>query len=411
MAEMNKLNHYSQSGHCYPDLIEKKEGKIVAELRSTIWKEDFQRINENFLTVLHEPLKNGIKILFCAKISYSPVYGLSLRILDIDPSWSLGELEKEKQQTLTRIRQEGVFNTNRSLKLPLLPKRIAIVSVETSKGYSDFRAVIDENKWGYSFFHMLFPALLQGENAIRSILAQMERIIRVKHHFDAVAIIRGGGGDVGLACYNNYELAKTIALFPLPVFTGIGHSTNETVVEMVAFRNAITPTELADFLIQQFHNFAVPVTTAQDFVINKVRQLLQDEKTRVLHTVRYFKSVTRFRLGQGRNEVQQEIIGLQRQSADFITKIKERDLRQQAGFFAKIFSFLQVQLKEITGIQRNIELLDPVNVLNRGYSITLVEDKVVKTVSHVGKGTVLRTILADGNIISTTNSVNKNKNP
>lgn len=406
-AEMNKLNHYPQSGHCYPDLVEKTDGKIVAEMRSTIWKDDFQRINENFLNVLHEPLKSGIKILFCAKISYNPVYGLSLRILDVDPSWSLGELEKEKQQTLEKIRKEGIFNTNRLLALPLLPRRIAVISVQTSKGYADFRKIIDDNGWGYSFFHMLFPALLQGENAVNSILGQLERIRMVQHHFDAVAIIRGGGGDVGLACYNNYELAKTIALFPLPVITGIGHSTNETVAEMIAFKNAITPTELADYLIQKFHNFSVPLKNAEEILVNKLSRLLQDEKSRVLNTVRYFKSVTLSRLARSKNEIQQEIKALQRQSGYFIQQKQERLVIQKINIFAKIFSFIHIQLKDMTGMERNIELLNPVNVLNRGYSITLVNGKALKTVSVVKEGTILKTILADGNIISTAQSVNK----
>ncbi len=405
-AEMNKLNHYPHSGHCYPDLVEKTDGKIVAEMRSTIWRDDFQRINDHFLDVLHEPLKNGIKILFCAKITYNPVYGLSLRILDIDPSWSLGELEKEKQQTIEKIRKEGIFNTNKGLSLPLLPKRIAIISVETSKGYADFCKVIDGNDWGYSFFHMLFPALLQGENAVNSIIGQMERIRYVKHHFDAVAIIRGGGGDVGLTCYNHYDLARAIALFPLPVITGIGHSTNETVAEMVAFKNAITPTELADFLIQKFHNFSVPVKNAREMIIGKLTRRLQDEKTRILGTARYFRSVTLSRLARNRNEIVQEVKALRQQSAYFLQRRRERDILQ---VFAKAINLLHNQEKEITGMSKSIELLDPVNVLNRGYSITLVGGKALKSVKEVTGGTVIKTILADGNIISTTQSVNKNE--
>lgn len=429
-AEMNKLNHYPQSGHCYPDLVEKTDGKLVAEMRSTIWKDDYQRISENFLNVLHEPLKSGIKILFCAKITYSPVYGLSLRILDIDPSWSLGELEKEKQLTIEKIRREGIFNANRSLLLPILPKRIAVISVQTSKGYADFRKIIDDNGWGYSFFHMLFPALLQGENAVNSIILQMERILRVKHHFDAVAIIRGGGGDVGLTCYNNYELAREIALFPLPVITGIGHSTNETVAEMVAFKNAITPTELADYLIQKFHNFSVPLKNAQDGIISMISGMLKDEKSRMLHTVRYFKSVTFSRLAHGRNEIQQEARILGNQSAAYIQRKLDSDVRQNQALIekgvGKIFTssilamdaistnllpkslaFIRVQLKDISVIEKNVELLNPFNVLKRGYSITLVDGNAVKSVAAVKPGASLKTILADGSIISTIQTTNK----
>ena len=431
-AEMNKINLYPQSGHCYPDLVEKRDGKIVAEMRATIWKDDFQRISENFLNVLHEPLKNGIKILFCAKISFNPVYGLSLRILDIDPSWSLGELEKEKQQSIEKLRKAGVFNLNKSLKLPLLPKRIAVISVQTSKGFADFRKIIDENEWGYTVFYMLFPALLQGEQGVHSILGQMERIRMVKHHFDAVAIIRGGGGDIGLACYNHYELAHAIAMFPLPVITGIGHSTNETVAEMVAFKNAITPTELADFLIQKFHNFSVPIKKAQETLADKFSRLVQEEKLRIMNSARYFKSVTLSRLAQSRGEIQQRILALKQQSAYFMQRKQERDIFQnlaliqkgsaqifrsndrtieaaKTNIFVNVQHFIQMQVRNITGIEKNIELLNPVNVLSRGYSITMADGKVLKTVGEAREGTVLKTILADGSISSTTISVIKSE--
>ncbi|MDO9028037.1 MAG: exodeoxyribonuclease VII large subunit, partial [Candidatus Roizmanbacteria bacterium] len=233
-AEMNKLNLYPQSGHCYPDLVEKKDGKVIAQMRATLWKDDYIRINNSFQRILKEPLKNGVQILFSAKITFDPAYGLALRIIDIDPSFSLGELEREKQETIERLKKEGIFNKNKEQKLPLLPQRIAIISVETSKGYADFLKIIDENSWGYKFFHFLFPAFLQGEKAIESIGHQLKRIEKVKSHFDVVAIIRGGGGDVGLSCYNNYQLASEVALFPIPVITGIGHATNETVLEMLA---------------------------------------------------------------------------------------------------------------------------------------------------------------------------------
>jgi exodeoxyribonuclease VII large subunit len=429
-AEMNKLNHYPQSGHCYPDLVEKAGNKIIAEIRSTIWKDDYQQINDNFLKVLHEPLKNGINILFSAKISFHPLYGLSLRILDIDPSFSLGELEKEKQETIEKIRKEGIYNSNKSLKPALLPKRIAIISATTSKGYSDYLNVIDDNTWGYHFFHMLFPAHLQGENAIESITSQLMRIKKVKHHFDVVAIIRGGGGEVGLACYNNYELSKAIALFPIPVLTGIGHSTNETVAEMVAFKNAITPTELADWLIQQFHNFAVPVQKAQETIVDKCSRLIRDEKLKVMHTVRFFKSVTVSRLIRNKNEIQNQLKSLILQAKYFIQRKKERHINQNillleqgsrqvfianrqrtelamTNIFDKAALFILNNNKIIKNIEKNIDLMNPVNVLNRGYSITMVNEKVLKTVDGIKEGVILKTVLPDGNIISITSSMNK----
>src|SRR5690606_11360145 len=152
-AEMNKLNHYAHSGHCYPELVEKRNGKVVAEMRAILWNGDYQRINQRFIEVMREPLKSGIAILFLAAISYDPLYGLSLRIIDIDPSYSLGELEREKLESIHRLKTEGLFERNKRLPCPIVPKRLAIVSVETSKGYADFLKIINGNPWRYRFEH------------------------------------------------------------------------------------------------------------------------------------------------------------------------------------------------------------------------------------------------------------------
>ena len=410
-AEMNKLNHYPQSGHCYPELVEKSDGKIVAEIRSTIWRDDFQRINASFIEVLHEPLKNGINILFCAKITYHPVHGLSLTILDIDPSFSLGELEKEKQQTIEKIRQEGIFNANKSLKLALLPKRIAIISVETSKGYADFRKVIDNNSWGYHFFYMLFPSLLQGEHAVDSIIGQLGRIKSVKHHFDAVAIIRGGGGDVGLTCYNNYKLSREIALFPIPVITGIGHSTNETVAELIAFNNAITPTELADFLIQKFHNFSVPVQRAQESVTDKFFSRVKDEKLRMLNVVRSFKKDVSAFIGHATQKVNQNVFRVETGSERVFISKYERLTAVRVNIASAAERFVTGASGSLAAMEKNVEILNPVNVLNRGYTITLFEGKALKSAETVRKGDTLTTILPDGEISSEVTTIHKTDKP
>ncbi|MDP9041131.1 MAG: exodeoxyribonuclease VII large subunit, partial [Bacteroidota bacterium] len=262
-AELNKLNYYRQSGHCFPELVEKQEGNVLAQMRATIWKDDFILINREFQRVLQEPLKDGIKILFLATISFDPTHGLSLRIMAIDPSFTLGDLEREKQETILKLKNENLYDRNKSLHLAMLPQRIAVISVESSKGYADFIKIVGATVQRYRLFHLLFPSLLQGEKAVGSIMVQLNRISRVKDHFDLVVIVRGGGDDIGLSCYNDYRLAKAIAEFPLPVLTGIGHSTNETVCEMISYSNAITPTKLAEWLLQKFHDFREPVEAAQ----------------------------------------------------------------------------------------------------------------------------------------------------
>jgi exodeoxyribonuclease VII large subunit len=417
-AEMNKLNYYPHSGHCYPELVEKMDGKVIALMKSTLWRDDYLRINQNFVNVVKTPIKDGIKMLFCAKITFDPVHGLALRIVDIDPVFSLGELEREKQECISLLKNEGIFSQNKSLTFPLLPKRVAIISVQTSKGYADFLKIIGGNPWGYKFFHVLFPSLLQGDKAVESILYQLRRIKKTASCFDVVAIIRGGGGDVGLSCFNDYKLSREIALFPVPVITGIGHATNETVVEMVAYRNAITPTELADYLLQHFHNFSVPIQRAEEILVNKAKRILSEERQRLQHTVRYFRSVTDNALISSRHEVRQHARDLFKQSSLNLLRRKE----EQTSVVYKLRSFTQVLCntskqeieqhifmlrKDLMGfikhentrlinMVKTVANLHPQNVLRRGYTITRVNGKAITSIAQVNVSNTIQTIVADG---------------
>lgn len=400
-AEMNKLNYYAHSGHAFPELVEKSNGKVVAEMRSTIWKTDFSRINQQFLSVLNEPLKDGITVLLFANIEFHPTYGLTLKISDIDPSFTLGELEKEKLENIQRLKKEGLFNLNKTRHLPLLPKRIAIISVESSKGYSDFMKVIQKNQWNYSFFTFLFPAILQGDNAAPTIINQLNRIQKIIHHFDVVAIIRGGGGEVGLSCYNNYELSKKIAQFPIPVFSGIGHSTNETVAEMVAYRNAITPTELADFLIQEFHNFWVPVQKNEQVIVKLSKEVLQNSRKNLTNEVNFLKAHLKLQLQNNRN-----LLSIQQRNLETYSKqlIKNQFDLLQDVLTPNLFRASQLSLKnvkkELENSEKVVNLLNPLNLLKRGYSLTFVEGKLVKSAENLKKGQTIQTQFSDGTIDS-----------
>lgn len=428
-AEMNKLNFYPHSGHCYPDLVEKENGRLIAQVRSVLWKDDYNRINQAFQSIVKEPLKDGIKILFHAAITFDATYGLSLRIIDIDPGFSLGDLEHEKAQSIARLREEGIYDRNKLFKLPLLPKRIAIISVDTSKGYADFMRVIEGNEWGYQFIHQLYPALLQGEKAVSSLIGQLQQIKKEYQRYDVVAIIRGGGGDVGLSCYNDYRLSKEVAMFPLPVITGIGHSTNETVVEMLAFENAITPTKLAEFLIQKFHNYSVPVRRAEEKLITLSRKIIRDERLKFQNTTRYFNSATRNMLLRGKTAMLNMHHGLLRQrkllkdeelkflnitryfnsvTRNLLTRggtimlTTQNRLLQQARFR------LKSQLNDLNNQERTIKNLSPENVLKRGYSITLVNGKALRNANEIEQGDQLQTIVLNGSIISTVDSTSTN---
>ncbi|GHE28437.1 exodeoxyribonuclease VII large subunit [Sphingobacterium griseoflavum] len=373
-AEMNKLNHYTHSGHCYPELVEKKDGKIVAEMRSTLWKADFQRINALFIKQLGEPLREGITMLFQAAISYDPLYGFSLKILDIDPTFVLGELEKEKRESIQKLREEGLFGANRQLRFPLLAKRLAIISVETSKGLSDFFNIIKQNPWGYRFEYRLFPALLQGDKSIPSIIKQLAVIAEQSHEFDAVAIIRGGGGEVGLSSYNNYLLAKAIALFPIPVLTGIGHSTNETVSEMVAYKNAITPSELADFLIQKFHQFAIPVDEALRRIVDATNTQFIQEQRNLEQISRAISWSSKAHLASQSNELKTTTSHLQ--------------------LFSR--QLLRARMVELSNSDRLLRLADPQQLLMRGFSITRLNGRALTDAAVLAPGDEIETTFLSG---------------
>jgi exodeoxyribonuclease VII large subunit len=427
-AEMNKLNYYTQSGHCYPELVEKADGKVIALVKANLWRDDYNNINKNFISTLKEPLKDGIKILFLAKISFDPVHGFSLTIIDIDPSFTLGDLEKEKQETMEKLNKENILSLNKTRKLPLLPQRVAIISVETSKGYVDFTNVLNGNSWNYKFFHYLFPSLLQGDKAVTGIISQLERIKKVVHHFDVVAIIRGGGGDVGLSCYNNYDLAKAIASFPIPIITGIGHATNETVSEMVSYQNAITPTKIAEFLIQKFHNFSVPVEKARELIIDKARRLLTEEKTKVQSEIKLFRLITETIILKNRNEIESAKNIIEQQARfilrtnlgyinyynDLGVKSATHQIAQNALILQQLKSNLLAQSSttfkesklQVANLEKNLTILDPINILKRGFSITYHNGKSVKDVSEIEVGETIETKVYKGKIISTVKSKN-----
>lgn len=429
-AEMHRLNQFA-SGHCFPELLQKEDGKIVAEMRGTIWKQQFERINLRFMEVVKEPLKEDTTLLMQVRVTYHETYGLSLQILDIDPNYALGELQRERQETLLKIQKEGLLNANQNLPFPLLPKRVAVISAEASKGLLDFYKIIEQNSWNYNFFTLLFPAALQGDLAANSIVQQLRRIERVKHHFDIVVIVRGGGGEVGLSCYNNYSLCREIAAFPLPVLTGIGHSNNMTVAEMVAFRNAITPTELGEFLLQAFHNFSVPVKDSIRLIRLHSKRRLERERARFVqlsiefrHTARAYLSThgeKLHRYAQNLRLMTARLIQVQREQLRTNTAATQNNARYlfqaqsnllqnlQKALPLHARSILRTASNGVENVEHSIRLMDPINVLKRGYSITSVRGKSISIKNTPEIGDEIATQTAQFTLVSVVEKLEKNK--
>jgi exodeoxyribonuclease VII large subunit len=409
-AEMHKLNKYP-SGHAFPELVQKDDNKIVAQITGTIWKQQLERINTKFIEVVKEPLKEGTTLLLLVKINYSETFGLGLQILDIDPSFSLGELQKQREETLRKLEKEGLLNLNQKLYFPLLPKRVAIISADSSKGLSDFMEILKENEKSYFIFTHLFNAYVQGDVAVQSIISALSKIKKVKDHFDLVIIVRGGGAEVGMTCYNNYELCRAIAEFPLPILTGIGHSTNLNVAEMVAFRNEITPTKLAEFLLQTFREFEQETKRLNREMITHSLQLIDKTKQDFNGQVRIFKHASLRFTDSLKNELNQQIIELKNTTRYFLKNENDAVLslkndyrivtkeiitaeRNTLSLLSKpikgsLLHFFERKGSDLEQLEKTINILNPSNVLQRGYSLTLLNGKILSAKNKPKKGDLI----------------------
>ncbi len=421
-SEMIKLNYYPKSGHCYPDLVEKTNGKVKAQIRTTLWKGNYNRINEAFIEKTGKQLGDNMNILFLAEIKFDAVYGFSLNILEIDADYELGILAKEKKECINKLKLNNLYNKNKELKLALLPQRIAIISDKTSKGYHDFITIIDNNTRDYKYFHMIFPSLLQGDAAIGSMIKQLQAIKKVKHHFDLVAIIRGGGGEVGMDCYNNYELASEVANFPIPVITGIGHSTNETVVEMISHYNSITPTDLAYLLQQKFDNNSVTIEGYQSvvegfvqdyinekinilnnsysYVVNRSKEFLAQQNSSIISLKQSIIYSSKIILSSSLNSISK----LSSNSSFSIQKrlsIEEHKLERNTKSIDTISRNLLInQRQKLKFVEEKIELVKPENLLKKGYSYNTINGKIVTDIEDVRVGDSLITKIYKGEIES-----------
>lgn len=407
-AEINKLGIQKHSGHAYPELVEKVNGKLVAEMRATLWRSDFERIDQDFRSKIKEPLREGITALIKVRITFHELYGLSLQILDIDSSFVLGELEKEKIQNIQWLRDQKLFDLNKYKSLPLVPNRLAVISIESSQGYSDFYNVLTRNTHQYHFFIKVFPATMQGDRAVESIEMALEQIEKQLDNFDAVAIIRGGGGDVGLTCYNHINLAKKVAEFPVPVLSGIGHSTNLTVVEMVSHYSGITPTDLADFLLKKMEWFEREIEHLSQSMVGSAFGLLDAQKLSLSTSAGLLRANTRMNLNQQHTRLNRWVESLQKNIPRRISR--EKESLETLKINLKTFWSRQrsQETQKLEWMQKNLELLDPKRLLERGYSLTLHNGKPLKSAAQVKVGEEITTWLSEGMITSTVNNTSNN---
>ncbi|NQU54231.1 MAG: exodeoxyribonuclease VII large subunit [Bacteroidetes bacterium] len=453
VAEVSELKE-NRSGHCYLELIEKSENTIIARSRATVWSYTFRMLKPYFETSTGQSFAQGIKILVQVSVEYHPAYGLSLNIKDIDPTYTVGDLALQRKEIINKLQTEGIFDMNKELELPLVPQKIAIISSATAAGFQDFMNQLESNEYGFKFYPKLFEATMQGVETVPSIIHALERIFQYDDFFDAVVIIRGGGATADLASFDNYDLAFNITQFSLPVITGIGHEKDDTIIDLVAHTRMKTPTAVAEFLITGVARFYERLVEMENEVIQITRNTVdfqQNKLERIAESLNYtvsgFINEKKTQLTKKGNELQQnvsqfsfkkkyEIHNLKHHLDSAVSlwfvetknrmEQKRRVLKRVVGESllkenATLIHYKDILVSESKRMifreqekihinENTVRLLNPENILKRGYSLTLKDGEIIKSAKQLQLNDEVETRFADGVVKSKITKKDKNDN-
>lgn len=397
--------------HCYLQLLEKnpKTGATVAKIKAIIWGNQFRFLNAQFKQVTGRDIGNDMKIMVCLSVNYSPQYGLTVVINDINPEFTLGDMERQRQEILNRLTQEGIIGQNKTVPVPPVLQRIAIVSAAGAAGYGDFMKQLTDNKYGVCFYPCLFQATMQGVKTVPTVLAALDKVEQNQHLFDCVVIIRGGGGTEELNSFDNYDLARRVATFPLPVIVGIGHERDITVLDYVAGIRVKTPTAAAEHIILQAANALAHIGDLS----NQVVSIARDYIARAKEQLSYYAGNLPI---MAQRIIDTNTLRLQ----NFIQNIPLHVQRRIEGENAQLArkkdaiknAVAQVKMKETMRLEAlgdKIELLSPRKVMARGYTLTTCEGKIMTDAAQLEAGKLVTIHFRDGKVVAGTQSVIKDK--
>ncbi|MFR9165826.1 MAG: exodeoxyribonuclease VII large subunit [Dysgonomonas sp.] len=366
----------NQNGHCYLEFIQKDDNNknIIAKARGSIWANVFQMLKMYFESETGQPFTSGLKVLVQVSVEFHELYGFSLNVHNIDPTYTLGDQARNRTEILRRLSEEGVIELNKELEISEIPNRIAVISSPTAAGYEDFCNQLNNNQSGFVFYPHLFPAVMQGDKAEDSILSALDRINDYRDSFDVVVIIRGGGAASDLSCFDSYMLAASCAQFPLPIVTGIGHERDDTVLDIVSHTRVKTPTAAAEFLIGKMKETEYELLDMQERIFSGAEQILQDSKLRISNIATHFSYLLK-------EKTKEQIVVLDH----FTFKLK-----------AATEQFLNAKKHLLEVHEQHLNFISPENILKKGYTLTLKGNKIIKSVSQVRKGEVITTVFGDG---------------
>ena len=374
-AEVSEARE-NRSGHCYLELVEKDEasGEMQAKARAVIWATVYRMLRAHFAAETGMAITPGIKLLIEVSVDMHELYGYTLTVHDIDPSYTLGDMARQRAEIIRRLTQEGIIDMNRELSWPLLPQRIAVISSPTAAGYGDFIDQLHRNPYGYRFYTALYTAAMQGARAESSVIGALECIYAHESDFDGVVIIRGGGATSELSCFDSYPLAQNVAQFPLPVIVGIGHDRDETVLDRVANVRVKTPTAAAEWLIARVAEADRRRLDLQASLAGEIDNRLRQERQRLAAA------------GQRLPLLIDRRITLERSRLDHLAPT----LRQA------VTRSMERQQQRLALLSRSVELSSPERILKRGFSLTLKAGKAVRSADELRSGDRITTFYGEG---------------
>lgn len=400
-AELSDVRS-NYSGHCYLEFVQKEPrgNNLIAKARGTIWSNVYRLLKPYFEEETGQAFVAGIKVLVKVSVEFHELYGYSLTVQDIDPTYTVGDMARRRREILKQLEEEGVLTLNKELELPLLAQRIAVISSATAAGYGDFCNQLEHNPYGFAFYPRLFPAVMQGERVEQSIIAALDAINARRDDWDAVVIIRGGGATSDLSGFDTYDLAANCAQFPLPIITGIGHERDDTVLDSVSHTRVKTPTAAAEFLINHLHDTADTLEDYASFILQAVSTRMEREKTRLTRLVERIPMQTRIRLTNEHYRGERMIKQLETALQSRLTKEKH-DLQLIETRLGIVSQRRLVQENHrLQLLEQQLKTASPEHLLKRGYSITLKDGKVVTDVSVLHPGDELTTRFAKGEVKS-----------
>lgn len=391
-----------RNGHCYLELVQKNPttGQTEARARAIIWANRFVGLKYTFESATKQAFGSGLKVMVEVSANFHEQYGYSLLITDINPTYTLGDMARQRIEILNRLKREGILDMNKALEWPVVAQRIAVISAGSAAGYGDFMHQLHENQSGIKFYTCLFQAAMQGVNTAPSIIAALDRIIEHVDLFDCVVIIRGGGATSELNAFDNYDLAARIAQFPIPVVTGIGHDRDNTVIDAVSNIRVKTPTAAAEWILGQAQEALTELETLSDRVVTIATQMLGDARQQLAFfqssiplvaencIIRHRALLTTYAHAipvRAEARIAEEVKAL-----SYIGKTVAASARQ----------VLQKEKMRLESLAVLRESLSPDRVLKRGYSLTSAGGRIITSIADVQKGQVLLTRLADGTVTS-----------